>query len=433
MRTVAGIHQQMLERDNLLRAVHQAARARRWQPAVWQYLDRLEVELQDLREQIACGRPHCGECVTFTICDPKQRRITAPVFRERVLHHAVMNVCGPVLERRLCHHTYACRVGKGTVAALHAAGRAARGAAWFLKLDVRKYFESIPHDRLHQALERVFREKAVVRLLMALVTAYRPGLGYGLAIGTLVSQHLANFYLAALDTHVLQTLRPSGYVRYMDDMALWAADNETLRKCRDELKELAQTTLGLEFKIAFINRTARGMDFLGHRVFPFRLGLNHASRSRYQTKVRALHGAWRHGRLSEAQAQERATALTAHTTHARCLEWRRRVVKNLGGRPETENACCAAAVGSTTAGTPLPPTATGTRRTTVTTTSAFVLVPAPADCRSALMEQACLPDPPRPAADETHSSRRRPVTPVVDAPAAKADGGSASSFHHHEQ
>ncbi|MGV3661647.1 MAG: reverse transcriptase domain-containing protein [Prosthecobacter sp.] len=425
MRTVGGLHQQMLERDNLLRAVHQAAQGRRAQPAVQEYLGRLEVELQVLREQMASGHPHCGEGVIFTIHDPKQRLITAPVFRERVLHHAVMNVCGPVLERRLCHHTYACRAGKGTVAALHAAGRAACGSAWFLKLDVRKYFESIPHAQLRQALERVFRERGVVRLLMALVSAYRPGLGHGLAIGTLVSQHLANFYLAAMDTHVLQNLRPSGYVRYMDDMALWAADNERLRKCRDDLRDLAHTTLGLEFKIAFINRTARGMDFLGHRVFPFRLGLNHASRSRYQAKARALHEAWAHGRLSESQAQERATALTAFTTHARCLEWRRRVLQNLGDGPEAENACCVAAAGSTTAGTPILPSATGTRRTTVTTTSAFVPVPAPADCRSALMEQARLPAPPRPAAYETHSSRRRPVTPVVDAPVATADGGSA--------
>jgi hypothetical protein len=347
--------------------------------------------------------------VTFTIHDPKQRLITAPVFRERVLHHAVINVCGPVLDRRLIHHSYACRNGKGTVAALHAACRFARAAPWFLKLDVRKYFESIPHSRLFAALERVFREQAVMQLLAALVAAYRPGLTHGLAIGTLVSQHLANFYLAPLDTMVLQELRPAGYVRYMDDLALWTADAASARHARDRLREFAHTRLGLQFKTAYSNRTTHGMDFLGHRVFPHRLGLNRASRRRFRVKLSRLHRDWESGCLNEAAAQARATALTAFTGHAQCLAWRRHVVMTLGDGPQAGTACCAAVAGSTTAGTPDPPSATATTRTTATTTSVSGPAPAPAASRSALVEQARLPVPSPQAVDETQNTPRWPV------------------------
>jgi hypothetical protein len=399
----------MLDRENLLRAVYLGAKGRRGQPAVQAYLHRLDEELDALREELASARPRCGECVTFTIYDPKQRLITAPVFRERVLHHAVMNVCGPVLDRRLTYHSYACRKGKGTVAALRAAGRAARAAPWFLKLDVRQYFESISHARLFAALERVFREPRVLRLLACLVTAYRPGLTHGLAIGTLVSQHLANFYLAELDTLVLQEVRPAGYVRYMDDLALWLADAAAARNAGDLLREFAASTLGLEFKPAVSNRTTQGMDFLGHRVFPHRLGLNRVSRRRYRSKLRRLHLDWQSGDLGEAAAQARATALTAFTGQARCLEWRRHLVITLGDGPQARPACCAAAVGSTTAGTPDPPSATATTRRTATTTSVSGLAPAPAVGRSALVEQDRLPAPPRQALDETQTIRRWPV------------------------
>lgn len=412
MRTLGGLHKQMLERENLLLAVHLAAKGRRAQPAVRRFLENQDDELARMREELRTASPECGQCVTFTIHDPKKREITAPVFRERVLHHAVMNVCAPVLERRQIHHSYACRAGKGMHAALGAARQNAAAAPWFLKLDVRAYFASIPHDRLMAALGRVFREKAVLRLLEALVKAYTPGAERGLPIGTLVSQHLANFYLSSLDTLVVQELRPVGYVRYMDDLVLWLPEAAAARQAAAELKRHAEAVLGLQFKPASIHRTARGMDFLGHRVFPHRLGLNRASRRRFQQKITALSQSWAAGKCTESTAQARADALLAATAHAGCRTWRKRVILNLGGRPQGVTACCAAGAGSTTGRTSVPASATATRPTTATGTSASVPPPAPATRQCALMEPARLPARVFITPDETQRSRRRPVAPV---------------------
>lgn len=79
----------------------------------------------------------------FVIHDPKQRIITAPCFRERVVHHALMRVCEPVFERWLIDDTYACRVGRGRVAAVRRAKRFMGRFGYYLKLDIRKYFDSI--------------------------------------------------------------------------------------------------------------------------------------------------------------------------------------------------------------------------------------------------------------------------------------------------
>ena len=48
--------------------------------------------------------------------DPKERTICAAPFRERVMHHALMNVCEPVLKRAAVFDSYACRKGKGQLA-----------------------------------------------------------------------------------------------------------------------------------------------------------------------------------------------------------------------------------------------------------------------------------------------------------------------------
>lgn len=411
MRSVGGLMEPMVERENLTAAVWLAAQGRRQQPAVQAFLTNLSAELDALQSQLTSGELHCGECHTFTIYDPKERLITAPVFRERVLHHAIMRVCGPVLERRLIHHSYACRAGKGTYAALEAAQAAARKGAWFVKLDVRKYFQSIDHGRLMSRLERVFRERQVLETFRLLLAAYAPQPGRGLAIGTLISQHLANFFLTPLDTLVVQELRPSGYVRYMDDMALWVTDRQEAKEARDRLTAFARDELGLEMKTAFINRSGHGMDFLGHRVFPHRLGLNHASRTRYQHRLRELVA---DAEVTEASAQERAVALTAFTQRADCLSWRRRVVMNLGGGPWATTASCAAAPGTTTA---------GTSRRTATRTSACVSPPAPAGGRSAWMEPARCPAPQPAAEDETQSAPppvRSPRVPSSTGPARAA-------------
>ncbi|MBX3733498.1 MAG: hypothetical protein KF791_12990 [Verrucomicrobiae bacterium] len=413
----------MIGRDNVLLAVRRALRGRRLRPEVIRYLEGFEDEMEWLREQLMTGAADCGDCHEFRIFDPKERWITAPVFRERVLHHAAMNVCGPVLDRRLTSHTYACRMGLGTFAAVEAACRAAGRQPWFLKLDVRKYFDSVPHHRLESFLDRVFRERQAVRLLINLVKAYRQGSNYGLAIGTLVSQHLANFYLTALDTLVLQEIRPGGYVRYMDDMALWFGTRDAALSARDRIIRFATAPLELTFKTVAIQRSNQGMDFLGHRIHPHWAGLGRRSRRRYSRNIRRLHTAWLAGEVCEREAQDRGTALGAFIGHARCLEWRRRVVRDLGDGPQAGTARCAAAAGTTTARTPRPATATATRPATGTTTSASGPAPAPAECGDAPMEQARLPAPGPPGLDKTHAPRRRLVAERPTARSAKAGAG----------
>ena len=62
-------------------------------------------------------------------------------------------------------------------------------------------------------------------------------LGRGLPIGSLTSQHFAHFYLGWFDRFAKEKLRIKGYVRYMDDVAIWSDSRLELREVRDYLAE----------------------------------------------------------------------------------------------------------------------------------------------------------------------------------------------------
>ena len=51
---------------------------------------------------------------TFIVRDPKTRKISASDFRDRVVHHALCNIIGPILQKEFIHDSFANQIGKGT-------------------------------------------------------------------------------------------------------------------------------------------------------------------------------------------------------------------------------------------------------------------------------------------------------------------------------
>lgn len=338
MKRAKHLFERIPDRENLELAVQKALRGKRAKGDAKSYVARLDRNLNDLAEQLREGAIIVGRSTEFTIHDPKERLITAPCFAERVLHHAIINVCEPEFEKRLIHHTYACRRGKGQFAALAAAGRFTRRNEWFLKSDVRKYFESIPKAGLLSSLERVFAEDRLLNLFSTILEAHHPGEARGLPIGSLISQHGANLYLGAIDRLVTGELRCGSYLRYMDDFVVWSNQKDVLKEMRTKLGGTLNE-LGLQFKAPpYLNWTRHGMDFLGHRIFPHRITLKRSSRRRFVTKMAGLTIELERGGIDEAEAQSRATALAAFTERYGGAPFRRRAMFPDGCAPQARTA-----------------------------------------------------------------------------------------------
>jgi hypothetical protein len=323
MKRVGNLFDAITDRANLQLAVWKARRGKSTRPEACDYSKNLDTRLAELAVGLRNGTFPVGRFQQFVIRDPKERVITAPCFAERVLHHAIMNVCEPHFERWLIADTFACRVGKGRLAALERGFHFARSYGWFLRMDVRKYFDSICHETLNAALARRIKDARLLALMERIIGSYRGALCRGLPIGSLTSQHFANFYLDRLDRFFKEELRIRAYVRYMDDMVIWG-------KCKDELKDVLvkgsqflADELRLEFKPhPFINRTTHGLDFLGVRLFPTHKILNRRSRVRYQRRLRDLDYRLANDLIDGREYQQRATALTAFACSGGISSWK---------------------------------------------------------------------------------------------------------------
>lgn len=314
--------------DNLRAAFWQAAKGKRAKGDCRRFQEGLDVHLEGLRADLLSGQAPVGEYHFFRIHDPKPRLICAAAFRERVLQHAVMNVCEPVLERAAVFDSYACRKGKGRLAAVGRARRFARRFEYFLKMDVRKYFDSVDHSVLIESLARKFKDAAVLELFERIIASYHTAPGKGLPIGNLTSQHFANFYLGAMDRYTKERLKRRGFVRYMDDCVVWGDSGRELRAVYSAVSAFACDHLKVEIKMPpIIGRTVHGMDFLGYRIYADKCRLARRSKTRFIQRLRRYEQAYLAGEWSELKLQQRVQALLAFVMKAQSDAFRRHVLR----------------------------------------------------------------------------------------------------------
>lgn len=289
---------------NLSLAFARAARGKRRRPEVRTFEARLDRELAALGEDIRAGKVEVGRYRTFRIFDPKPRTIHAPSFRERVLHHALMNEMGPVLDRSLTADTFACREGKGAWAAVARAQGHSRAHPFFVKIDIRSYFASIEHGRVLATLARRFKAPGLLELCARVLDGHHASPGRGLPIGALTSQWFANLYLDPLDRWLSEHPSIQGWVRYMDDIAWWVQDGPAARESLDAARTFLEARLELTLHPrAYVQRSAHGLSFLGLRIFPHTRRLSRRRKLRYRRARAQWEAAFRQGLIDAAALQ----------------------------------------------------------------------------------------------------------------------------------
>lgn len=335
MKRTGFLYEKIVTPDNLRLAFTKARRGKQLREEVRRFCTHLDANLGQMQALLCQGPDYIelGRCRFFTIFDPKERRICAPVFAERILHHAVINIVGPYLDSYQIDASYACRTRRGTYQALAKAQTLAKRHRYYLKLDVKKYFESIDHGVLMAQLSRRFKDPRLLRLLEKIVAAYDTAPGKGLPIGSLTSQYLANHYLGCLDHHIKERMRVRAYARYMDDFVLWHDDKGRLKQWCREIESYLRTGLRLELNPCNLNSTTRGMTFLGYRVFPDMIRLSRRSRRRFVSKFREYERRWQDGTWSDRELADHVTPLLAFAKHADTFGFRKQIIEQYGVYP----------------------------------------------------------------------------------------------------
>ena len=320
--------------DNMRLAFVKAVRGKRHTRQVVEFEKNLDENLRCLAEEIRTCNRRWGPYYRFTIFDPKEREIKVAPLGDRVAHHALMNICEPFFENYQIFDSYASRRGKGQFAALDRARTFSRQNSWYLKLDVRKYFDSISHAVLKKLLIRRFKDIYILENFNKIIDSHDSDMQRGVPIGSLTSQFFANHYLAVMDHFVKERLKIHCYVRYMDDFVLWGDDPDFLKSTARTLKDYLADELQLTLKPPTLNRCSQGMTFLGFRIFPDKMVLSHRSRYRFRRKLRTMTENFESGTWDESTYARHLETLFAFVRHAKSEGFRRRAMQEAGIDPQ---------------------------------------------------------------------------------------------------
>jgi len=343
----ANLFAQIATFENLFIAYRKAAKGKRGQPNVADFEFDLERNLFDLQAELLDGSYRPGAYRSFYIRDPKRRLISAAPFRDRVVHHALCNVIGPIFERTFIGDSYANRVGKGTHAALDRCQALAQRYRYVLQCDIEQFFPSVDLAILREMLARKLADDATVALVDRILDGGAPVLvdeyamhwfsgddlfavnrPRGLPIGNLTSQFWANVYLNALDQHVKRVLhcckQRGGYVRYVDDFLLFADSKRELWAWKAAVRDkLAELRLTLHERESTVYPVTNGIPFLGFRVYPTHRRLKRRNGVMFARRYHRMRRAAARGELSLADLRTRVRGWIAHAAHGDTWRLRR--------------------------------------------------------------------------------------------------------------
>lgn len=231
-----------------------------------------------LRNNSFIPKRHNTKTIQENSCK-KTRKIVKPKYMyEQMAHHAIMRVFVPIAMRGMYYHVYGSIPGKGVHRGKRTVERwireDGRNCKYIYKLDIRHFFESVPHRRLKKAIKRKIRDRDLQKKLFLIIDSHAPGL----PLGYYPSQWFGNFYLQPLDHFIKEKLRIKHYIRYMDDMVLFSNNKKELHRARKEIEKFVHGELGLEikknwqvFRFDYKDRKGkhrgRPLDFMGFKFY----------------------------------------------------------------------------------------------------------------------------------------------------------------------
>jgi retron-type reverse transcriptase len=263
------IIEQVASDQNLLSALHHCRRGKKTSQGYQKFILGMPETLLKMQQDLLSGTYQWLPYRSLEVCDPKRREILAAPFRDRIVHQAIHQVIGAKIEASIPLNSFACRADMGNrraAVALFEALKVIGPQRYAVKLDVRKFFFSIDHKILLDAVKEKLWDDSLDGIILSLIKSHSPfaATGKGIPIGNVTSQSFANLYLAPIDRMALGQSEVF-YVRYMDDMVLCGRHKADVCALSQLIKEFVRDHLLLE--ISFQKTVPLGHDpipFLGY-------------------------------------------------------------------------------------------------------------------------------------------------------------------------
>lgn len=293
--------QQLFSFSNLLKAYYQCRRRKRKTTNAAKFELNFENELLKLEQELHGHTYKPGRSICFVVAEPKPREVFAADFRDRIIHHLIVNHLESIWEQKFIHHSYSCRKNKGAHRAIKDLKKFLKQVsqnfsqpAYCLQVDISAFFMSLKKDVLFDLINRHLKNPELLCLIKQIISHdptknfYQKGNpalfhlipthkslfkvpeNQGLPIGNLTSQFFANVYLNELDQFVKHKLKVKYYLRYVDDLLLLHQDLKQLKIWEQQLNKFLKEKLKLHFhpQKTILQSIYKGINFVGFIVYP---------------------------------------------------------------------------------------------------------------------------------------------------------------------
>lgn len=334
-----------IDYGSLLFAYEECRRNKAWTETAIGFEIHYERELLRLRDEVARGEYKPQPSITFLVEWPTLREVFAAMFRDRIIQTWIAQRIEPLFEAQFIYASFNCRKGKGTLAAVKYLQEAIRVKSenytkdcYVLKYDLSGFFMSINREMVTEKLCRFIRERYKGEDLETLIYLTQVTLlnspaddcvikgnreqwkdlapnkslftvpqGYGLPIGNITSQLIANFLLDDTDHYLTETLGLT-IDRYVDDTATVDCDKEKLLLSMPLVREHLWRTAGVKVnpKKYYLQHYSKGVKFLGMVIKGSRLYIAN------RTLGKALCRLHRFNRLAEEKGAAYCKANAEH-------------------------------------------------------------------------------------------------------------------------
>lgn len=264
MKRVGNLYRDIISVDNLKIADKKARKGKRNQYGVKQHLKREKENIEDLHELLNYNQFRTSNYHKFEINEGKKRVIARlPYYPDRIVHHAIINYLEPLLVSVFTADTYSCIKKRGVHKASYNLRKALKNESdtkYCLKLDIRKFYNSIDQLILKDLLRKKIKDLMLLNMLDEIIESYDEGV----PLGSLLSQFLGNYYLTYLDHWVKEELKIKHYFRYCDDLVILGNNTEELHGVFKKI-EVYLNNLNLEVRSNWqiFPVSDRGIDFVG--------------------------------------------------------------------------------------------------------------------------------------------------------------------------
>lgn len=237
-----------------------------------------------VKEQIERGdyQPQSIKRVWIDKPGSKEKRpLGIPTVRDRVVQSALRAVIEPIFEKEFAPQSYGFRPGRSCKDALRRVEELLKsGHVHVVDIDIKGYFDAIPHDRLLSQVEEHIADGRVLGMIEGFLKAgvmegmenWEPE--EGTPQGGVISPLLANIYLDPLDKLMAQN--GLEMVRYADDMIVLCREGNDARRALESIRqwmEKAGLTLHPEkTRVVEMIEPGSHFNFLGYRFWRNRRG-----------------------------------------------------------------------------------------------------------------------------------------------------------------